>query len=50
MQFHSWVYIQKKKKNPSNSKRYMHSSVHSSAIYNSKDMKIIQVPLNRRLV
>ena len=49
MQFHSWVYIQEKKEN-SNSKRYMHSSVHSSTIYNSKDMKIIQVPLNRRLV
>ena len=28
----------------------MHTNVHSSTIYNSKDMKIIQVPLNRRLV
>ena len=29
------------------SKRYMHSNVHSSTIYNSQDMETAQVPINR---
>ena len=36
-QFHSWVYIQKNKN--TNLKRYMQPNVHSSTIYNSKDME-----------
>ena len=43
--FHSWVSIWKKQK--PNSKKYMHPNVHSSAIYNSQDMKVTQVPINR---
>ena len=30
-----------------NLKRYLHPSVHSSAIYNSQDMEATHVPLNR---
>lgn len=30
----------------SNSKRYMHPSVHSSTIYNNQDMEVTQVPTN----
>ena len=41
-------YTPKKNKN-SNSKRYMHSNVHHSTIYNSQDMEATQVPVNRRL-
>ena len=35
-QFHSWVYIKKS----TISKRYMHSNVHSSIIYNNQDMEL----------
>ena len=34
----------------SKSKRYMHPNVHSSTTYNSQDMKMTQVPINRQLV
>ena len=34
-QSHSWAYIGEN----SNSKRYMHSVVHSSTIYNNQDME-----------
>ena len=47
----SWVsptprYISRKNRN-TNSKRYIHPSVHSSTIYNSQDMEVTQVPINR---
>ena len=32
------------------SKRYMHTSVHSSTIYNSQGMETTQVPINRQFV
>ena len=38
-QFHSWVYIQKEKKENINSKRYMYPNAHSSVIYNGQDME-----------
>ena len=39
-QFHSWVYIQKKKKKEKiNSKRSIHPNVHSSIIYNYQNME-----------
>ena len=41
-QYHSLVYIQKKKqktKKNTNSERYMYPSVQSSTIYNSQDME-----------
>ena len=38
-QFHSLVYIQKKKNKDTNSKRYMHPNVHSNIIYNGQDME-----------
>ena len=41
-QSHSWVYIQKKEK--SNSKRYMHPSVHGSTVDNSQDKETTQCP------
>ena len=37
-QFHSWVYIQRKRKH-TNLKRYMHPNVHSSIIYHSQDLE-----------
>ena len=45
-QFHSWVYIQKTKKK-SNSNIYMNLIAHSITIYNSKDMKTTQMPINK---
>ena len=33
----------------SNSKGYVHPSVHSSSTYNSQDMEVIQVPINRQI-
>ena len=45
-QFHSWVYIKKKKKN-TNTKRYMHSNVHNSIIHNCQDMEVTWVSINR---
>ena len=33
----------------SNSKRYMHLSVHSSTIYNSQDMEATSAPNSRRI-
>ena len=33
-----------------NSKIYMHPSVHSHTIYNNKDMEVTQVPINRWMV
>ena len=30
-------------------KRYMHLSVHSSIIYNSQDVKVTWVPINRHM-
>ena len=44
-QFHSWVYMQKTKN--SNSIIYMNLIAHSIIIYNSKDMKTTQMPINR---
>ena len=42
-----WAYIQKTQN--SNSKRYMHTNVNSSAIYNSQDTETTQMPINRQL-
>ena len=42
-QSHSWAYVREN----SNLKRYMHSSVHSSTVYNSQDMEATWVPTNR---
>ena len=40
-QFHSWIYIYKKKIiQNTNSKRHMHPSAHSNTIYNSQDMEV----------
>ena len=40
-------YISPKKPENTNSKRYMHSNVHSSIIYNSQDMEATYVFINR---
>ena len=39
------IYLEKDEN--SNLKRYRHSNVHSSTIYNSQDMETTQVPINR---
>ena len=39
----------KKKKQPTNSQRYVHPSIDSNTIYNSRDMEATQVPINRWL-
>ena len=39
------IYPEKKKKENSNLKGYMHTSFHSSSIYNSQDMEATQVPI-----
>ena len=44
-QFHSWVFNQKVKY--TNKKRYMHSNVHNSIIFNSQDMETTQGSINR---
>ena len=44
-QFHSWVYIWKKKKN-TNSKGYMYPNVHSSIIYNLQDTEANEVSIH----
>ena len=41
-QFHSWVYIWKKK--PTKLKRYLHPNVHSNIIYNYQDMEVTKCP------
>ena len=38
-QFHSWVYILKKKHKNPNLKRYMHCNVHSSITHNCQDVE-----------
>jgi len=38
LQFHSCIYIQRKRKH--DPKRYMHSGVHCSTVYNSQDMEV----------
>ena len=40
------VYISKKDGN-SNSKRYLYFNIHSSTIYNSQDVEVTQVPIDR---
>ena len=40
------IYLEEKKKKPSNLKRYMHFSVHRSSTCNSQDMKATQIPIN----
>ena len=42
--------IYPEKNENTNSKRYIHPSVHSSTIYNSQGMETTKVPINRRLV
>ena len=43
-QFHSWIYIQKKKnKENTNLKRYMHPNAHSNPTSNSQDLEATQV-------
>ena len=44
-QSQSWGFILKYES--SNSRRYMHPSVHSSTIYNSQDMEATYVSINR---
>ena len=39
-------FLSRKKKNI-NSKRYMHPKVHSSPIYNSQDMEVTKMSINR---
>ena len=46
-QFHSWIYIKKKKKENTNLKRYMYPNAHSSTTYNSQDLEATQVSINR---
>ena len=48
-QFHFWGKKKStpKKKNPTNSKGYMHSNIHDCTIYSSYDMEATQVSTNR---
>lgn len=39
-QFHSWLYIKKKKKKNTNLKGYVPSNVNSNNIYNHQDMEM----------
>ena len=48
-QLHSWVYIQKKKKN-SNLKKYMHPNVLSSTFITAKTWKQLKCPLTDDLL
>ena len=41
--------ISEKKKNTSNLKRYKHSSVNSSTVYNCQDMEAIQTSIDREV-
>ena len=43
--FYSWPYIQKMQK--LTQKRYMHPNVHTSVIYNSRDMKATSESISR---
>ena len=44
-QFHSWVYIRRKKKT-TNSRRCMYININTSIIYNCQDMEAIYSPLD----
>ena len=43
LQSPSWAYIQKE----TNSKRYMHCSVHCLTVYNSQDMEATKMSIKR---
>ena len=41
--------VESKENKNTNLKRYMHSSLHSSIIYNSQDMEATQASMNRKV-
>ena len=48
-QSHSWVGTYPEKGKNSNLQRHMHHNVHINFIYNSLDMEMTQIPINRQL-